>query len=280
MEGIPVTTLILVAVALMGAIGVALGVLIALAVRIFHVDTDPKIEAVLELLPGANCGGCGLAGCQDFAGAAVAGKAAPNQCPVSSPEIRSAVARILGVEVGDAAKSTAVVLCGGSASNVKTRTLYNGVSDCVSASLVGGGPKSCAYGCLGLSSCARACPFNAIEIADSLAIVRPDRCVGCGKCVATCPRKLIRLVPASAKVDIYCSSPAKAPIKRAACAVPCIGCRKCLKAGAEGMFTAEGFKVTVNYANPAQPDRNTVAAAECPTGCLKMREDHLREAAK
>ncbi len=266
--------IILMAAAVMAGCGVILGVLIALAVRFFRIDADPRIEAVADLLPGANCGGCGQAGCLDFAKGLVAGTLTPNQCPVSSQEIRSAVARVLGVEVGEVTPQVAVVLCGGSVGHVKTATRYNGVTDCVSASLVGGGPKSCTYGCLGFSSCARSCPFHAIEMIDRLAVVHPELCVGCGQCVKTCPRGLIKLVPAAAKVNIYCSSKAKAPVKRAACAIPCIGCRKCVKAAPEGMFQMDGTVVSVNYDNAALPGPEIVAAAGCPTGCLQCRSDH------
>ena len=161
---------------------------------------------------------------------------------------------------------TAIVFCGGNNTDARKAVGYNGVKDCKSAMLVAGGDKGCAYGCLGFASCARACPFNAIEMKDGLAIVHPDICVGCGKCVATCPRKLIKLVPQKAPVHVFCSSPEKGPVKRKVCKVACIGCRKCVKA-AEDQMKIEGFLAGVNYDNP--PGLEIVEKAQCPTGCLR-----------
>ncbi len=258
------------------ALGLLLGMIIAVAVKIFRVETDPRIEAVAELLPGANCGGCGRAGCMDFAKAVVAGDLSPNACPVSSQEIRSSIARALGIELGAAEKLTAVILCGGDEKHVKSIPMYNGVNDCVSAAQIGGGPKSCQYGCLGFSSCARACPFGAIEMRNSLAIVNPERCVGCGVCVKTCPRKLIKLIPADASVHIYCNSPAKVPMRREACSISCISCRKCVKAAPEGSFVIDGLKISVNYNNQdAFPGTEVVSNSACPTGCLHSEAQHL-----
>jgi len=235
------------AVIAMALVGIILGAIIGIAAKVFRVEVDPRIELVSELLPGANCGGCGKAGCADFAKSVVAGENPPSKCPVASQEQVAAIAKALGIEAGDAVKKVAVVFCGGDHNQEKVQTLYNGVSDCVSASLIAGGPKGCAYGCLGMGSCARACPFNAIEMVNGLAVVHPELCVGCGACVDKCPRNIIDLAPQSAKVHIYCSSPEKGAVKMKVCAVPCIACRKCVKAGEEGQFTVDGFKVSVNY---------------------------------
>lgn len=264
----------LLAVLVLAVIGIFLGCVIGVAARLFKVQTDPRIDLVTELLPGANCGGCGRAGCADFARSVVAGESSPGQCPVCSQEAISAIARALGIEVGDTVKKVAVVLCGGDKNQEKVETLYNGVYDCVSAALIAGGPKSCAYGCLGMASCARACPFGAIEMLKGLAVVHYHLCVGCGKCVDVCPRRLIKLVPTEAKVHIYCSSPEKAPAKRKVCNVPCIGCRKCVKVAEEGQFEVNGFKVEVNYDSGNFPTEELVAAAGCPTGCLLSTKTH------
>ena len=190
-------TLIL-AVIIMAGVGLVLGIVIGIFAKLFRVETDPRIDLVVELLPGANCGGCGMAGCSDFAKAVVSGKAAPSKCPVSSSEQVSAIAKALGIEAGEAFKQKAVVVCGGDREQTLRLAGYNGVADCVSASLVAGGPKGCAYGCLGMGSCARKCPFGAIEMINGLAVVHKELCVGCGSCVAVCPRNVIKLVPADA----------------------------------------------------------------------------------
>ena len=138
-------TLIL-AVIIMAGVGLVLGIVIGIFAKLFRVETDPRIDLVVELLPGANCGGCGMAGCSDFAKAVVSGKAAPSKCPVSSSEQVSAIAKALGIEAGEAFKQKAVVVCGGDREQTLRLAGYNGVADCVSASLVAGGPKGCAYG--------------------------------------------------------------------------------------------------------------------------------------
>lgn len=266
-------TLIL-AVIIMAGVGLVLGIVIGIFAKLFRIETDPRIDLVVELLPGANCGGCGMAGCSDFAKAVVSGKAAPSKCPVSSSEQVSAIAKALGIEAGEAFKQKAVVVCGGDREQTLRLAGYNGVADCVSASLVAGGPKGCAYGCLGMGSCARKCPFGAIEMINGLAVVHKELCVGCGSCVAVCPRNVIKLVPADAEVHVYCNSPLKAPAKRQVCKVACIGCRKCAKAAPE-KFVIEGFKAAVNYAHAPLPTLEDVQAAGCPTGALLTAEEHL-----
>lgn len=265
------------AVITMAVIGILLGVIIGIAVRVFKVEVDPRLDLVTELLPGANCGGCGKAGCADFAKSVLAGENPPGKCPVASQEQVSAIAKALGIEAGAAVKKVAVVFCGGDHNQEKVQTLYNGVSDCVSASLIAGGPKGCGYGCLGMGSCARACPFNAIEMINGLAVVHPELCVGCGACVETCPRRIIKLVPRDAKVHIYCSSPEKGAVKMKVCSVPCIACRKCVKAGEEGQFTVDGFKVSVNYAAEKPVDAGIFEKVQCPTGCLLSEAAHLKK---
>ncbi|MDD5697150.1 MAG: RnfABCDGE type electron transport complex subunit B [Victivallaceae bacterium] len=264
------------AVIAMAVIGLVLGGVIGITARLFRVEVDPRIELVAELLPGANCGGCGKAGCADFAKSVVTGENPPGKCPVASREQVAAIAQALGIEAGATVKKVAVVLCGGDRNQEKVQTLYNGVSDCVSASLIAGGPKGCAYGCLGMGSCARACPFNAIEVVNGLAVVHPRLCVGCGACVETCPRHLIKLVPRAAKVHIYCSSPEKGAAKMKVCSVPCIACRKCVKAGEEEQFVIDGFKVSVNYDAASLVGTDILGRAKCPTGCLLSETGHLK----
>lgn len=249
------------------AMGVGFGLVIGVAVKLFGVETDPRIEQVEELLPGANCGACGFAGCAEFAKALVAGDTTVETCPSSPTEAVARIAALLGVEVGERDPKVAVVLCGGDSSIAKWAAEYNGVSDCRSAALVAGGAaKGCLYGCLGLGSCARACPFGAIEITpNGIAVVHPDLCTGCGKCVETCPRNLIRLVPKSAPLHVLCSSPEKGAVKTKVCKAACIGCRKCVKNAGDGQMVMDGFLARVNYDDPPGAE----LAEVCPTGCLK-----------
>lgn len=264
--------IILTAIVFAALLGALLALVIGAAAKAFAVDTDPRIETVTDMLPGANCGGCGYAGCADFGKAIVEGKAQPGQCPVASPEDGARIAEYLGIQAEEKMKMVALVKCsGGIATTV--RSPYNGIEDCRSAVIVAGGAKGCEYGCIGFASCARACPFNAIEIRDGLAVVHPDLCVGCGKCVDVCPKQLIELVPASVDVHVYCHSPEKGPVKRKVCQTACIGCRKCVRAAdSEGQMTVTGFLVATNYGNPPLPD--LVEKTGCPTTALRLASKH------
>ena len=255
--------LLLLAVGMIAVMAALLGLVIGLAARVFAVEGDPRVEAVAELLPGANCGGCGFAGCADLAKALVAGAASPAACPVCSSLARGKIAGLLGLAGGAVVRRVALVRCGGDYDKAKFKAKYNGVSDCKSAALVASGAKGCGHGCLGLGSCARACPFGAIEVANGLAVVHPRLCVGCGKCVEACPKKLIKLVPESAKVHVLCNSPEKGAAKRKVCEAACVGCRKCAKVAGEGQVRVNGFLAEVNYVDPPHP--GLVDAVGCRT---------------
>ena len=266
---------LLTAIVLMAVLGLALGMVIGWFAKLFRVESDARVELVTELLPGANCGGCGKAGCSDFAKSVVAGENPPSKCPVSSKEQVSAIAMALGIDAGESFQQRAVVCCGGDMEQTVRLANYNGVLDCVSASLVAGGPKGCEYGCLGMGSCARKCPFGAIEIINNLAVIHRELCVGCGNCVAACPRGVIKLVPADAEVHVYCNSPLKGPAKKQVCKVPCLGCRKCARAFPD-KFKVDGFKAQVNYEAKPLPTADDVQAVGCPTGCLLTADEHLK----
>lgn len=261
---------------IMGVLGVLLGAVIGLFVKFFKVESDPGVDLVLELLPGANCGGCGKAGCADFARALAKGEVLPGNCPVSSAEQIAAIAMALGIDAGEVKRQQAVVMCRADIGEVPRMT-YNGVQDCVAASMVAGGPDACRYGCLGLGSCARSCPFGAIEIVGRVAVVHPELCVGCGKCVEICPRGVIKLVPEDANVHIYCNSPERGAVKRVFCKAGCIGCRKCEKAMPD-KFTVTGFLAQVNYDSPTPLTAGDIADFKCPAGSLQTEVERYRMA--
>lgn len=263
----------LIALVVAGVIGGLLGVLIGIVAKKFEVEKDPRIEDVTALLPGANCGGCGFAGCADLAKSLVAGRVKdPAKCPACPETSVAKIAEYLGLVKEPGVKKVAVIHCGGNNHMATQSVHYNGVADCKSAMIVMGGTKGCRYGCLGMASCAHACPFNAIEVKDGLAVVHPDLCVGCGKCVETCPRHLITLCSASAEVHIYCNSPEKGAEKRKVCKVGCIGCRKCLKVADEGQIDVKGSLAVINYENPPRAD--VVAKSACPVHCIGLAQDY------
>ncbi len=267
------SSILLYAALLMGGAGVILGSVIAIFVKIFRVDVDPRADLALELLPGANCGGCGKAGCADFAKALAAGEVSPANCPVSSSEQVSAISLALGIDSGSVTRMQAVVCCRSYIGEVRKMN-YNGVQDCVAANMVAGGPDACRYGCLGLGTCARKCPFGAIEIIGQAAVVHRELCVGCGKCAAACPRGVTKMVPADALYHVYCNSPEKGANKKDICKAGCIGCRKCERLFGS-KFKISGFLAQVNYQENAVVDQEMAEAISCPAGCLLSADDRL-----
>jgi Na+-translocating ferredoxin:NAD+ oxidoreductase RNF subunit RnfB len=216
----------------LGALGAIFGAVLAFAAKKFAVEVDERESAIVGVLPGANCGGCGYPGCGGFAASVVAGKAPVNGCVVGGAAVAAQVAEIMGVAAGESVRKIAQVQCtGGGCEHLKYD--YVGIQDCLSAArMTGGGPLSCKFGCLGLGTCVSACPFDAIHVVNGAARVDDEKCVACGKCVAICPRAIIQLVPRKTKkhVAIHCSSKDKGADTRSNCNDGCIGCGICAKA--------------------------------------------------
>ena len=182
------------ALIMMGGLGLAVGLVLAVAAKLFYVYVDPQIEAVASALPGANCGGCGNPGCAANAEAIVAGKSAPNSCVAAGPEVAEAIAALLGVAVKGVEPDIARPGCYFGVGKADTRFVYHGLADCRAAAMLSGGMKVCTIGCIGLGTCASACPFNAIHMGpEGLPVVDPQRCTGCGVCERICPKHIINL---------------------------------------------------------------------------------------
>lgn len=209
-----------------------LGILLGLFKKIFHVNTDPKIEKVREVLSGANCGGCGLAGCDAFASAVVKGEAPANGCVAGGPDCATKVANILGAAGVEVKPKIAFLACHGTKECAGEKGEYHGLQTCKAANLVMNGTKLCAFGCIGLGDCVKVCPFGALSMGDDgLPIVNKAKCVGCGKCASACPKHLFRLINADTKGAIArCSnhSDNKPQIKKD-CSTGCIKCGICAK---------------------------------------------------
>lgn len=258
------------AVLSLGLMGAVFGLALALAAKKFAIEQDPRQDRIAEVLPGANCGGCGFPGCSGLAAAIVAGKAPVDGCPVGGAAVAAKVAAIMGVEAGAAKeRKVARVLCQGSPDNCGSRFVYDGLSDCKAAQLVGGGAKACVYGCLGLGSCVAACAFDALHMGpDGLPVVDEEECTSCGRCVAACPRGIIQLVPASQSVTVLCRSYARGAEVRKTCKVGCIGCGLCVKACPTGAITMENNLAVID---PAKCDACGRCVEKCPTKCIVMR---------
>ena len=258
---------VLVSALTLGGLGLAFGLLIALAHRRFKVWQDPRIDVVSELLPGANCGACGQAGCNAFAEELVAGKVQPATCTVMGSDDRVEVAGFLGVEAGEANKRVARLLCAGGSDVAQQRADYHGLERCSAAALVAGGGKSCTWGCLGLADCAEACDFHAIFMSDSaLPIVIPEQCTACGDCVEACPLDLFTIMPLEQKLLVQCKSLLEGDEAEALCRVACTGCGKCALDGAAGLIEIVDGLAVVDYQMNEEAEPG--ATARCPTGAI------------
>ncbi len=182
------------AIFLMGGLGVVVGICLAAASKIFYVYVDPLVLAVDDVLPGANCGGCGYPGCSSNAEAVVAGKSAPNSCVAAGPEVAEAIAAIMGVAIEATEPDIALPGCYYGVQDADQRYIYNGLNDCRAVAMLGGGSKVCTIGCLGLGTCAQVCPFDAIRMGGKgLPEVDGKKCTGCGTCERVCPKHIINL---------------------------------------------------------------------------------------
>lgn len=224
------TRAIIFAIVSIGGLGIIFGAILGFASKIFAVDEDPRVGMVQECLPGANCGGCGYPGCGGLAAAIVAGKAPVNSCAPGGAKAAAAIAEVMGVVAEETEPMVAFVKCGGTCDKAQNKYEYDGIDDCIMASqLAGASSKACAYGCMGLGSCVKVCKFDAIKIENGVAVVNPDLCVACGKCISTCPKKIIDLVPKKKKVKVQCSSKDMGKAVMSICSAGCIGCKICEK---------------------------------------------------
>jgi Na+-translocating ferredoxin:NAD+ oxidoreductase subunit B len=262
----------------MGSVGAIFGIALAWAARKFAVKVDPRVEAVRNVLPGANCGACGFAGCMGYAEAVVGDAAVgPGMCAPGKADVAALVAKITGKVAPELIPTVATVFCRGDECKTFKRFEYNGVKDCRACMLVAGGDKSCPYACLGYGTCARACPFGAIKMsAESLPVIDREKCTACGVCVAICPKQVIALTPSSKMVHIRCSSHDKGPAVKKVCEIGCIGCGLCVKACPEGAITLENNLAKIDYTKCTHCE---TCVQVCPQRTIEDRLDPAKEAA-
>lgn len=239
-------TIVMAAIVLFG-LTLIFATLLGVAKEKLRVDEDPRIGEITEALPAANCGGCGFAGCADFAKAVVEQRAKCDGCPVGGSETAAKIAEILGVEVVETAPYRPVIHCGAKTQDKLGVVPYEGIETCVAANIVGV-TQACAYGCLGYGDCVRACTFDALHMIEGKPVVDYDQCTGCGACVKACPRDLVELIPFKQErmLVIACANKEPAKSVKAVCKVGCIGCKMCQRF-APDVFVVDGNVASINY---------------------------------
>ena len=266
------TNMILNAVLVLGIIGIIFAVVLYFVAQKFKVEENPLIDEIAEVLPGANCGGCGKAGCRAMAEAFVKqGNMDGLKCPAGGDAVAQKVAELLGCSAEAGEPQVAVVRCASCHNGSTDRNHYDGLKDCAFASSVYDGENGCAFGCLGFGNCAEACQFEALTMdpVTGSPIINDDKCVGCGACVSACPRHVIELRNKGFKnrrVYVNCVNKEKGAAARKTCVNACIGCGKCLKTCPFGAITLENNLAYIDY-KICKMCRKCVA--ECPTGAIQ-----------
>lgn len=259
--------LALAGLAVLACIGLFFGIGLALAAHKFHVKGNPKVEEVLEVLAGAQCGGCGYPGCEGYAEAVVNDpEVPPNLCFPGKEQVAKLVAEITGKKIVTLENMLAVVRCSRIEGQVRQGFHYIGLFTCSAAKQAFQGQFQCAYACLGFGDCAKSCPFGAISMVEGFPKVDPKLCVGCGTCVKTCPKGLIELMPSKARVWVPCHSKDAAKVVKEACGVGCISCRMCVKVcPAKAVSMEEGIiKIDHKKCMEFGPDCKEVCVEKCP----------------
>lgn len=265
------STTIIWTIVILAGLGLILSLVLYLVAAKFKVEEDPRIDEVEKVMPGANCGGCGFAGCRAFADAAVkAPNLDNNYCPVGGNEVMKKVAAILGYEIVEKTPQVAVVRCNGTCENRPRTNVYDGVKSCKVKAALYSGDTGCPFGCLGCGDCVEACQFGAITMdpATGLPVVDETKCTACGACAKACPKHIIELRnkgPRGMRVFVSCVNKDKGAIARKACTAACIGCGKCAKVCAKEAITVED---NVAYIDFTKCKLCKKCVAECPTGAI------------
>lgn len=251
-------------------IAFVLGMLLGFFKKIFAVHEDEKVTKLKEILPGANCGGCGFAGCAAYAEAVASGSAPLNACSAGGAAVAEAVAKVMGGTV-EAKSYMAVLACQGSKKCAVSRGTYTGVPTCAAAALAINGTKMCANGCVGFGDCVKVCKFDAIYMGDDgLPKIDKEKCTGCGACARTCPHKLLKKVEKERKTPmVLCSCVSdKKPDVVKNCSMSCIKCSKCVRECPEQAITMAGGL-------PVIDEGKCTACGTCVTGCPRKVIQYL-----
>lgn len=261
---------------IIGSIGLLVGIVLIWASIKFAVETNPMVEEVIEVLPGANCGACGYAGCSDFAEKVVREEAILEGCPVGGFDVAKQIGTKLGKEVKEAEKVYPFVRCNGGVHCID-KIDYIGIDDCKAVMMISDGEKGCSFGCMGRGTCVRACPFGAITMGDDrLPRINKNMCKSCGICVNECPNSILVLANESEKVHVLCRSRDKGKAVKAVCEFGCIGCRICAKNCPEEAITVSDFLAEIDQEKCTTCG---LCVENCPQNTIEMRAKVIAVAA-
>lgn len=261
---------VIMAILTVALIGVICAIILVLAAKYMHVEVNEREVKVREILPGANCGACGYAGCDGYAKAIAEGKETrTNLCVPGADKVSAEIAKITGLEAGDVVEQVATVRCMGDCGKAKKKSEYRGIETCSAAKMLYGGSGACTYGCLGYGDCEKACPSGTICIDNGVAHVNTKLCTGCGICTKTCPQGIISLMADVDKVLVTCSNKEKGAVVRNKCSHGCIGCKKCEKNCPTGAVKVENNIASIDYSKCIKCD---LCAKNCPVGCIMVSD--------
>lgn len=259
-------------IAVMGSVGLFFGLILAIANKKLAVELNPLIHEVEDVLPKGQCGACGFAGCQAYAEAVVSDPdVAPNLCIPGKEAVAKKVSELTGKKAKDLEPRVAYVKCNNPIGVSLKKFEYSGINDCVAMSLIHGGPKSCQYGCVGQGTCAKICPFNAIEMTETgLPKINRVKCTGCGKCEAVCPKRVIELIPIHTKVNVVCNSIERGAKARKDCHIACIGCGICAKVCPHGAVKIVNNLSVIDKHICMEVCKDFVCVDKCPTKTIEF----------
>lgn len=271
-----ITQNILIPSAVMFALALFLGIIIVIISQIFHVTRNEKRVALIDALPGANCGGCGFSGCDAYADYLLKPGADTSLCSVGGIACAQEIASILGTEVIEPEQKVAVLHCQGNSDFTSPRYEYLGTQTCHAAHGLLGGFGSCTYGCLGFGDCMSACAFGAMSIHKGIVCIDRRECTGCGQCIKICPKKLIELLPIRSTVAVRCRNEWPGAQTRKHCRIGCIGCRKCVKACPVEAISMQGSLAIIDQRACIRCD---ACVESCPTHAIAYLHAHKSNAA-
>lgn len=258
---------ILFPVVIVAVIGIVAGIILTIAAKFMSVPVDERVTNIREVLPGANCGACGFAGCDEYAEKLVHEGVATNLCTPGGGDVAMQVSGLLGAEFSEVVAKRAIVKCAGTTETTQYIMDYQGPKTCEACNFLYQGRRSCSHGCLGFGDCVAVCQYDAIRVIDGVAVVDKDACTGCGMCASKCPNKLIAVVPASSEVHVACSSHDKGAFVRKVCQAGCIGCMKCQKTCEYGAITVNQFLAGVD---PEKCTNCGKCVEVCPTKVIRQ----------